>query len=92
MELDPPLRARAVRDCHQNAVAGPRDRLERVRQRLRDAQRVVADRLELAGDPREQLRPIVQHCARPAVHRLARGSHRRPGQPAQALVAKADAE
>ena len=92
MELDAPERALAVGDAHQHAVAGPGDRLELLRRRLRDAERVVADDLELARDPGEQRRVLVHAGAQAAVHRLGRVLDAPVREPADPLVAEADAE
>ena len=92
MELHPPQRPPAVGHRHQHPVARPGDRLELVRKRLRDAERVVAHRLELARDPGEERRVLVDDGAQAAVHHLRRVHDLRTGGPAEALVAEADAE
>ncbi len=92
VELDPPLRPGAVRERHQNAVVAPGERLELRRQRLLDAERVVADHLEPIRDAAEQRRALVADRAEPPVPRRRRpddGAAVHPGQP---LVAEADAE
>ena len=92
VELHPVERVRAVRDAHDDAVAGPRQRLEVGRQRLGDAERVVADRLELLGDAGEQRRALVADDADPSVHDLGRVHDVAARQEADALMAEAHAE
>ena len=58
--------------AHQHAVAGPRRALELLRQRLGDAERVVAHHLEVLRDAGEQRRVVVVDGAEPAVHHLGR--------------------
>ena len=92
MKLHPPLRSRAVSDGHQHAVARARDRLEHTGQRLLDAQRVIANCLELAGDPSEQRRALVKHGAQASVHHLGRRLHLATVHPAEPLMAEAHTE
>ena len=92
MELQAPLRPLAVGDRHQDPVAGPGDALQRRRQRLLDAERVVADDLELARQAGEDARVLVGDGADPAVHRLRGVDDLGAVHRAEALVAEADAE
>ena len=78
-----------MRDRHQHPVARVRERLELGGQRLLHAQRVVADGLELARNPGEEGRAIVQHGADPAVHDLRRADDAAAVRPAEPLVAEA---
>src|SRR5581483_7542002 len=59
MELDAVPRTPQVAHAHDHAVARPRGDLEVVGRRRGDAQRVVADDLELLRDPGEQARAVV---------------------------------
>ncbi len=92
VELDAPDRPLAVGGSHDHAVGGPGDRLEVLGQRLRDAERVVADHREALGDLGEERRVVVVDGAHPAVHHLGRVHHRRAGAVADPLVAEADAQ
>ena len=92
MELHPPLRPPAVTERHEHAVRRPGDRLERLRQRLADAQRVVAHRREALGDAGEELRAVVVHRAQPPVHHLRRGPHVASAAVREPLMPEADAK
>jgi hypothetical protein len=54
VKLDAPPRPLAVFDSHQHAVGCPSDSAQLVRQGLLDAERVIANGLELAGDASEE--------------------------------------
>jgi branched-subunit amino acid aminotransferase/4-amino-4-deoxychorismate lyase len=92
VELDAPERPLAVLDRNQHAVGSPGDAAQLVRQRLLDAERVVAHGLELARDAGEERRVVVEDSAEAAVHGLGRGHDRRAAEHSQALVAEADTQ
>ena len=70
VELHAPQRPFAMRDAHHDAVGRPGRDLEALGQRLRRAQRVVADRLEPLRDAGEERRLVMEDLAQPAVHHL----------------------
>src|SRR6476659_4268505 len=92
MELHSPEWSVAMFDRHQHPVARPGDSPEVIRKRLLDAERVVADGLELARNAGEDRRVVVEDGAEAAVHGLRGWHDRRSVQSTDALVPDADAQ
>src|SRR5580692_11502279 len=92
MELHAPDRKPDVPQGHHNAVRGPRDFPQLRRQRLADDERMIADRAESAGHPREQFVAIVQNFGGASMHWLGRLDYTAAKVLSDALVSQADAD
>ncbi len=92
VELHPPQRPRPVAQRHHDAVLGPRDWLERARQVLRHAQRVIAHGHEVLRDSFEQDITVMPHPCQVPVPGPRRRRHNRPLAGRDPLMPQADAE
>ena len=92
VKLHAPQRAARVFDAHHDAVGGPGDLAALIAERAGHRQRVVADDLEVLGDPGEQsLARVLDGGEAPVHDRRGVGDGRFEHVP-EALVAEAHAE